>query len=153
FYQISEELMIDAAADRQKLGFELLKATPSVKSFTVLLNHYQEKTPEPLRSQIYATLKTYGEASRLSILSKLLYSSDARVVQTAQVILAQALASMQPNQQNSGRDARSPGSTPVAVAQFNSFVPALRRLITSNDAAVSQQAQTLLDSILALKPA
>ncbi len=156
FYKISDELFSDNAADRQKLGFDLLKAKPSVRAFTVLLNHY-EKAPDALRAEIAVVLKSYGDVSRFSILSKLLYSSDARVVQAAQSLLAQTIATLHPNdnsgQTSNGRDARSPGSTPIAAAQFNSFVPALRRLVTSNDAAVAQQAQSLLESILAMKSA
>jgi hypothetical protein len=156
FYKISEELFGDNAADRQKLGFDLLKAKPSARAFTILLNHY-EKAPDSLRADIASVLKTYGDVSHFSILSKLLYSSDARVVQAAQSLLAQTIATLHTNdnngQSNNGRDARSPGSTPIAAAQFNGFVPALRRLVTSNDAAVAQQAQALLESILAMKPA
>jgi hypothetical protein len=164
YYQISEELFVDSAADRQKLGFELLKSTPSVKSYTILLSHYQEKTPEPMRTQISTTLKSYGEASHFAILTKLLYSTDAHVVQSAQSLLATAIVSHNQHQptngnngqssNNNGRDVRSPGSAVNATAaQFNAFVPALRRLVTSNDPAVAQQAQSLLESILAMRAA
>jgi hypothetical protein len=162
FHQISEELLADSAVDRQTLGFNLLKATPSVKSFTILLNHYQEKTPEPLRTQISDVLRTYGDVSHFAILSKLLYSTDAHVVQSAQSLLAAAIASRNPqangnggpSSNNIGRDVRSPrASANATVAQFNTFVPALRRLITSNDPTVAQQAQSLLDSILAMRAA
>jgi hypothetical protein len=155
FYQVAEELMIDNAADRHKLGIELIKATPSVKAFTTLLKHHTEKAPGALRAEIESILKSYGETSKFPILVKLLYSSELRVVQTAQALLTQTLASMQNNGnqgQQDGRDARSP-ATPVPAAQLNSFVPALKRLLTSNDVTVAQQAQTLLDSILALRPA
>ena len=160
YYQVSEELMIDNAADRHKLGVQLMQAIPSVKAFTVLLKHYNEKTPEPLRTEIAAMLKSYGEVSRFSILVKLLYSNDLRVVQTAQALLTTALATMQANNGGNqgqggpqdGRDARTP-ATPAPTTQLNSFVPALKRLLTSNDATVAQQAQALLDSIQALRPA
>jgi hypothetical protein len=52
----------------------------------------------------------------------------------------------------SSRDSRSPGSAPVTVAQLQSALPALSRLLKSNDPAIVQQAQTLIDSIQALKP-
>jgi hypothetical protein len=155
FYQVTEELMIDNAPDRHKLGMDLLKATPSVKAFTVLLKHHNEKAPEALRTEITAVLKTYGEVSRFPILVKLLYSSELRVVQTAQALLTQTIASMQTNGSQGaqdGRDARAP-ATPVPASQLTSFVPALKRLLTSNDAVVAQQAQTLLDSIQSLRPA
>lgn len=162
FYQISEELLIDGASDRQKLGYELLKATPSEKSFAVLMNHYQEKNLELLRTEITATLKTYGDVARFPILTKLLYSADVRVVQAAQSLLTQAIAAH--NQHNNGngngnhgsnigRDTRAPGSSVLSPSQFKGFLPALRRLLTSNDPTVVQQAQVLLDSIQALRSA
>lgn len=151
FYQISDELLSDNSTDRQNLGLNLLKSVPSVRSFTVMLKHYQEKTPQPLRSQIYSALKSYGDVSRFSILVKLLYSADENVVQTAQAILGSTLASLNTNNgQGSGRDTRSPGSTPITAKQFETFIPALRRLVASSDATVAQQAQSLLESILAL---
>ena len=125
-----------------------------MKSFTILLTHYQDKSVEALQSQIAAVLNTYGEVSRFSILSKLLLSNNPQVVQAAQSILARVIASQgQPNngQGTNGRDARSPGSAPISVTQYNAFIPALQVLVKSNDATVAQQAQQLLERIRALQ--
>lgn len=154
FYQIVHELLIDTAADRQKAGLELYKATPSVKTYTALLAQYQQTTTESLRAQVGEVLKSYSDVSKFSVLNQLLYSSDARVVSSAETLLSQAIAKFQAQQSasNLGRDTRSPGSTTTvqSAAVLKNFLPGLKRLMTSNNSTISQQAQSIVESINAL---
>ncbi|MEZ0391275.1 MAG: hypothetical protein ACAH59_03605 [Pseudobdellovibrionaceae bacterium] len=152
FYQISEELLQDAVADRQKMALYILKQDPSVRTFTLLVANYQEKTPEPLKTQVYEVIKSYGEATHFPVLSKVLFSTDSRVLQMATQLLTQTVAKQNQQPQNvSGRDLRGPGSAPIPSNQFQALLPALRRLVTSENSQIAQQAQALIESIESLK--
>lgn len=152
YFQIANELFSDTAADRQKAGFEILKASPSAKAFTILVSHIQESTADALKTEITSVLKTYSETSKFGILSQLLFSAEARVVQTAQSLIAQALAKLQNTQtQANGRETRSPGSTAANPQAFNGFLPGLKRLMASNNSAIASAAQSLVEAINSLK--
>jgi hypothetical protein len=150
FYQIVTELFTDTASDRSKAGFELLKSTPSVKSFSILLSHYQESTSEPMKLAIAGVLKTYSDVSRFGILNQLLFAKEAAVVSAAQSLISQAISSYQNPQTISGRDSRRPGSTLKNPAPLKNFLPGLKRLVGSNSQTISQQAQNLIDTIQSL---
>lgn len=155
FYQITEELLVDSVQHRQQLALSILQQVPSVKTFTLLTAHYQDKTPEVLKKGIYDVIKTYGEASRFSVLARLLESKDKRVAQLASQLLEKALTAQNQTGQGTttGRDQRGPGSAPIPAAQFQTFVPVLQRLSSSGDGSLAQQAQSLLTQIQALQPA
>lgn len=143
FYSISEELLGEARADRQKAGLYLLKIDVSVRSFTVLVDHYTDQTPQELKQQIFAILKSYGQVAKFGILSRLLSSSDTRVVEMASQVLTLTVASQGPDGQD---DNGSPGAV-IPPASFRAFLPILTRLSQSDNATIAQQAQTLLQSI------
>jgi hypothetical protein len=153
FYQISSELLADTSTDRQKMGLFILKQDTSSKSFSVLVANYKDQTPEPMKSDIYSAIKAYSEASKFSVLNKVLLSSDGRSVQMATSLLKQVVDAQAHSTGTMGRDGRSPGSAPIPVSQFESLVPTLRRLASSQDSTVAQQAQALIDSIQAMKAA
>ncbi len=151
FYQITDELLSDSAPDREKLAIFILKQEDSAKTFSILVSHDQEKNPEPVKSQIKALIQSYTEASRFSALAKTLYSTDIQVVHRASELMAQVVAAEKVNT-TSNRTNRSPGSAPVSIAQLQTALPALSRLLKSDDQVLVQQAQALIESILALKP-
>lgn len=152
FYQITEHLMVDSQDDRQKLALSIFRAVPSAKTFTVLASHYTEKTPEALRKSIYEILRTYGSASMFPVLARVLESKEPRALQLATQILGATLTAQNQTGQSGDRDVRGPGASLIPPAQFQTFVPVLRRLSTSGDGAVAQQAQSLLQQIQALQP-
>lgn len=154
FYKIAEELLTDSAADRQKLALYVLKQDATLRTFTLLVSHYRENTPEALRTQIYEVLKTYGTVGNFPALSRALNSSDMRVVEIAVQILTQTVASQNSQQTQSGRgEIRGPGSMPIPPEQFKIFLPILQKLVSSQNSQIAQLAQALLDSIQTLKVA
>lgn len=143
YYSIASELLTDSRDDRQKAGLYLLKVEVSVRSFAVLVDHYTDQTPEPMKRQIYAILKTYGQAARFGILSRVLYSTDNRVVEMATQILSQTVAAQGPD----GQDDEMPPGGAIPATSFRTFLPALLRLAQSDNSTIAQQAQALLQSI------
>ncbi|PIS12146.1 MAG: hypothetical protein COT73_00120 [Bdellovibrio sp. CG10_big_fil_rev_8_21_14_0_10_47_8] len=163
FYQISGELLSSNEGDQQQIALYLLQADPSLGSFVVLTAHYTEKTPEALRAKIYEVLKQYADPARFGVLTQALGSTDTNTQKMAAQIVSVAVASHRTAGQSggdteptpgSGRDGRSPGSTPVgSTADLKAFIPALQLLIKSSDTTLASQAQALLDSIQALNQA
>jgi hypothetical protein len=91
--------------------------------------------------------KTYGDLAHFGILSRLLYSTDQRVVAMA----AQVLSTTVNTQSTSSQDgSHQPASVPIPSNSFKTFLPALRRLAQSENSAIAAQAQALLQNIEAL---
>ena len=156
FYQISDDLMVDSAADRQKMGLAIFRQQYSVKAFSHLTARYHDSgTPDSLKTLIYPILKSYGDPSHFNVLSAALDSTDLTVVDMATKVLSLTVASQQQATSLQPRDTRTPGSSTVVIkgTQFQTFVPALKRLVAGKDKDVAAQAQTLLDSIQALMKA
>lgn len=147
FYDISEDLLADASSERQSAALALFRLDFSVKSFSIMVKHYTDQTPDSLKSQIYSVMKMYGELSHFGILSRLLYVSDARVVAMATQVLTSTVSA-----QNAGAQggSRPPASAPIAAQNFKTFLPALQRLSQSDNATIAAQAQALLQSIQTL---
>jgi len=144
YYEITAELLKDAQIERQKVALYILKADSSVKGFELLVTQH-ELQGEPLKSEIGAVIQTYATASKLAVLSRVLYHADPLIVKAATDVLEIAVAA----QQNQGQNEGAPGSN-VNPAAFNVFVPALRRLATQEDPTLAALAQQLLNSIQAI---
>lgn len=144
FYQIASALLADSNKDRQTLGFTLLQQTPSLKSFTALVDNSATTTDATLKAKETAALASYGSASQFGVLAQALYSTDAKVLSAATDLINMALST------ESSQGTGSSGGSSATAQQFQIFVPGLRQLASSTDPNVAAQAQTLLNSILAL---
>lgn len=146
FYKITGDLLSDAGSDRQKLALSIFKLDVSEKTFTILVSHYTEQTPQELRTQIYVILKTYGDLPRFGILSNLLKAPNPRVVTLAVEVLKATVAAQVVQRSSGNTGGRSPGAAAIPPKSFGIFLPALGNLAKSkDDAAIS-----LLASIEAL---
>ncbi len=149
FYSISADLLSDTAADRQGLAIFILKQEDSAKTFSILVVHDNDKNPEPVKTQIHALVQSYAETPRFPALTAALGSTDSNVLSKATQLLNQSIDSQQATASIS-RNSRSPGSAPVSVSQLKTAVPALTRLLKSEDPGIVQQAQALIAKINAL---
>jgi hypothetical protein len=150
YFLISRELMSDASEERQKLGLFLLKQVPSAESFMVLVSQYKDAS----QKEVYETLMTYSEASRLPFLKQVLASEDSRSIQMAVQIIAKVVDSQQPGKNDQmGRDLRGTRNIAyVPPTQLQLFIPVLEHLVTqSKKPEIAEQAQILKDKIRALK--
>lgn len=156
YYQLSGSLLKDENGQRQQLGLYLLKQAVTAESFQILVQNYRESTPEALRAQIYSAMKSYSQPAYFAELNKVLIGKDKTSTQFALQILHLALnktgnsgnvISAQDNQ--SARSTRSATIT-QSPALLKTFVPNLQKLASSDDVAVAQTADGLLQEIQSL---
>ncbi len=157
FYSIANELLSSADLNRQQAGLQVLRNDSSANGFALLAKHYNStSTPTDLKSSIYTVLSSYGSASKIAVLSRVLYSSDENTVLLAAQILDETIAAQASNVQVSGDRGgiRQPGSSaPIAKAQWVQFLSPLQRLSASANASLAERAQDLLNRIQALTTA
>jgi hypothetical protein len=144
FYQISSMLLTDTAKDRETLGLSLLQQTPSLRSFSILVDSASQIQDASLKSSANQVIASYSSPSQFGVLAQALYSTDAHVVTTATDLISTALETE--GSQGQGGS----GGSPTPPQDFQIFVPGLRVLAASSDPAVASQAQALLNSIQAL---
>lgn len=156
YYQLSGSLLKDENGQRQQLGLYLLKQAVTAESFQILVQNYRESTPEALRAQIYSAMKSYSQPAYFAELNKVLIGKDKTSTQFALQILHLALnktgnsgnvISAQDNQ--SARSTRST-TTNQSPSLLKTFVPNLQKLASSDDVAVAQTADGLLQEIQSL---
>jgi hypothetical protein len=155
FYQIADNLLADAAEDRQDAGLRAYASDYSVRSFTVLAKIYQaSSSSEEQKTKIYSSLRAYGEPSRLSLLSRIFYLNDAPALTLAAQVLGQTLAAQTPSTNvQDGRQGRGPVSLAIPVSRFQAFLTPLNRLLSNQEAGLASQAQALIDQIKSLSNA
>jgi len=154
FYQISESLFKDSAPDRQTAGLLAFSLDTSVKSFTTLATHHQaSETLDEMKTRIYSVLRTYGDAGKLSVLSRIFYLNDTAALTLASRILEQTLAAQKPTAVADNRAGRGPVSLAIPPSSFQAFLAPLNRLLTNQEAGLAGQAQALIDTIKSLSNA
>jgi hypothetical protein len=154
FYQISESLFKDTAPDRQTAGLLAFSLDTSVKSFTTLASHHQAaETSDEMKTRIYSVLRTYGDAGKLPVLSRIFYLNDTASLTLATRILEQTLAVQKRTAVQDNRAGRGPVSLAIPPSSFQAFLAPLNRLLTNQEAGLSGQAQALIDAIKSLSNA
>jgi hypothetical protein len=157
FYTFAKEYLADKEERYQKIGMYLLEQNPSVKSFAILVSVSDSSMTAETKAQVQKITQGYGEAVKFPVLNQILLVGTPIMVRKATDILQatlQAQANLRQNvESGSVRDARSPGSAPIAVSQFQIFNSSLRRLASSPEAEIAQVAQGILATIQSLKPA
>ncbi len=149
FYKITGDLLSDTASDRQALALSIFKLDASERTFTVLVSHYTDRTPEALRKQIYANLRTYGDLPRFGILSNLIGSRNSRVVELAtKVLMATVEAQKNLGQSSSNEGVLSPRTAAIPPKSFEQFLKVLRPLINGKDADAIKSLMASIEALM-----
>lgn len=153
FYAISDELLSNADKNRQQAGLQILSKEYSAESFEIMAKHYSSaSTPTDLKSGLSTAIQSYGQSSRISILSKSLASSDEVVAEVATEVLSSVVALQGTTQTQGDRGGiRSPGSSSqIDKSTWQNLLPSLQRLAASTNTGLAERAQSLIDSIQSL---
>ena len=143
YYQITHELLVDAAKDRETAGLSVVKSDASSATFSFIVGELA-KDSAAVQTALQAEIATYSAMPKLSILVGVLSSSqNPAVLSAAAADLGTAVSSYQahPAGQPSAQ-----GAGTVTATQLAAFIPTLQKLATGAT-PVAATATQLLTSI------
>lgn len=152
FYQITKELLMDSATDRQKAGLMLISMTPSLGTYEFMVTQMNEMKPE-VQTYLKKEVSKYSEPSKLGITSQVISSSkEPAVVASAMGNLTTALENYKKQPASGTISSQGGAKTPgITAASLTQFLSSLERLSQSEDAAIAAQAKSLSQSIGQIK--
>ena len=148
YYQITHELLVDSAVDRETAGVSIVKADPSASTFSFMVTELS-KVSASVQTKLQAEIASYSSGTKLSLLIAVLSTSTSPTVLTAATTdLATALASYQAHP--SGQPSTQGAS--VSLSQLAAFKTVLDKL-AKGSTSVAAQATQLLTGIQNISPA
>ena len=132
FYQLTEELINSTDAQYVGLGLYALRLTPSVPSFTMLVQ-YQSVVTTPNQSYIQESLISYNQSSQVGLFQQILKSTNKVVVLKAVEVIKIGFNDIKNGtfQYVDGRNKRDISANLTSVQSFNVLLPTLNQQLTA----------------------
>lgn len=138
FYTIVDQMLDDTRYRMREFGVMSLGATPSVRSFTVLVDVHNAETTA-IKDYAARHIRAYSQLQFLRILASALSADNAtptlslealRLLQQASQRYLKNLNTGQPTEQGNNDD-RGPAATSMVVRHFDPFLPVLLQMSQS----------------------
>ena len=132
FYQLTEELINSTDVQYVALGLYALRLTPSVPSFTMLVQ-YQSMVSTPHQSYIQESLISYNQSSQVGLFQQILKSTNKVVVLKAVEVIKIGFNDIKNGtfQYVDGRNKRDISANLTSVQSFNVLLPTLNQQLTA----------------------
>ncbi len=132
FYQLTEELINSTDAQYVGLGLYALRLTPSVPSFTMLVQ-YQSMVSIQNQSYIQESLISYNQSSQVGLFQQILKSTNKIVVLKAVEVIKIGFNDIKNGtfQYVDGRNKRDISANLTSVQSFNVLLPTLNQQLTA----------------------
>ncbi len=132
FYQLTEELINSTDTKYVALGLYALRLTPSVPSFTMLVQ-YQSMVSTPHQSYIQESLISYNQSSQVGLFQQILKSTNKVVVLKAVEVIKIGFNDIKNGtfQYVDGRNKRDISANLTSVQSFNVLLPTLNQQLTA----------------------
>ena len=132
FYQLTEELVNSTDAQFVGLGLYALRLTPSVSSFTMLVQ-YQSGVSTQYQTYIQESLISYNQSSQVGLFQQILKSNNKSVVLKAVEVIKIGFNEIKNGtfQYVDGRNRRDISANLTSVQSFNVLLPTLNQQLDS----------------------
>lgn len=146
---IAKDLLKDSGDERQNAGLSIVERSVSARTFEFMVLDKSEFS-QNVQTELQKKIESYGQPARLSFLGAVLGSTneDKSAVLVALNLIQSAVGEYR--KVASGQITQSANAPSLAQLQF--FLTTLRRVGSSGDGSVAEQAQSLSTSIAELKP-